>query len=120
MNQYKFTFPALEAYPQHEGEANVVFTVHWRLDGTDGAGQSAGTYGSVGVTLDDGEPFTPFSGLTEAQVQGWVEAALGEEQVANMKTSIDAQIAEQVTPSKVVLTPPWVAQPEIPAAAGQE
>lgn len=120
MNQYKFTFPALEAYPQHGGESDVVFTVHWRLDGDDGLGNTAGVYGSVGVVYEDGEPFTPFQELTEEQVTGWVISALGEDKVADMKASIDSQIAALQTPTSVVMTPPWVVQPEIPAASGQE
>lgn len=32
MNQYKWTFPALEVYPQHEGTTDVVFIVNYCLD----------------------------------------------------------------------------------------
>ena len=119
MTQYKYTFPALEAYPQHAGATDVVFTVHYRLDGTDEAGNSAGVYGSVGVSYEEGEPFTPFAELTEEQVIAWVEDALGGEQVATLKANIDSQLAELANPQKVTLTPPWaqVAVPEeVPAA----
>jgi hypothetical protein len=34
-------------------------------------------------------------------VQGWVESALGAEKVTEMKSSLDAQIAEKVTPTSV-------------------
>lgn len=107
MNQYKWTFPALEAYPQHEGATDVVFTVHYRLDGDDGLGHTAGVYGTVGVTYEGGSSFTPFAELTPEIVTGWVEAALGEEQVTAMKANIDSQIADQINPPVVVLPPPW-------------
>ena len=45
--------------------------------------------------------FTAFDSLTEADVTGWVEAALGEEQVASIKASIENQIAEKITPTVV-------------------
>lgn len=113
---YTYTFPALEAYPQHEGETDVVFTIHWRLDGTDET-NVAGVYGSVSVSYSAGETFTPFSELTESKVQEWVEESLGEEQVAALKANIDAQLAELANPSKVTLTPPWVQTAEQPVAA---
>lgn len=122
MNQYKYTFPALEAYPQHAGATDVVFTVHYRLDGTDEAGNTAGVYGSVGVSYEEGEPFTPFAELTEEQVTAWVEDALGEEQVTALRTNIDTQLADLANPQKVTLTPPWVqvvapvVPEEVPAA----
>jgi hypothetical protein len=106
-NQYKWSFPALEAYPQHEGESNVVFTIHYRLDGDDGQGNAAGVYGTVGVSYSEGEPFTPYAELTEEQVTNWVVETLGEEQVVAMKSGIDAQIEAQINPQSVVLPPPW-------------
>lgn len=113
MNQYNWTFPALEAYPQHEGATDVVFTVHYRMDGDDGQGHSAGVYGCVGVTYEGGSSFTPYANLTKKQVQGWVEAALGEKTVAAMKANIDGQIENQINPPSVTLPPPWekVAEP---------
>ena len=112
MTNFKFTFPALEAYPQHEGEANVVFTVHWRLDGYADGGYTAGVYGTAAVNFNS-EDFVPFADLTEAIVQAWVEEALGEEQVNNYKANIEKQIEAQKAPQSVVLTPPWVVVEEV-------
>ena len=36
-----------------------------------------------------------------SDVQGWVEAALGSDEVTALKAGIDAQIAEKITPSSV-------------------
>lgn len=112
MNNYNWTFPALEAYPEHGGETDVVFTVHYRLDGTDGE-HTAGVYGTVGVTFEGGSEFTPFADLTKDQVEGWVVDALGEETVAAMKTNVDGQIENQINPKTITLSPPWV-QPTPP------
>lgn len=103
---YNWTVAQMDAYPTHEGHTDVVFTVHWRMDGTDGE-HTAGVYGSVGVTLDQGGTFTPYDQLTEAQVIGWVKDALGAEQVANCEASVAAQIEAQINPPVVTPALPW-------------
>lgn len=108
MTNFKWSFPALETYPAHAGQTNVVFTIHWRLDGTDEDGTTAGVYGSVAVNYNEGDDFTPFAELTEAKVQEWAEAAIGEQQVADLKVNIENQILALKTPASITMTPPWV------------
>ena len=96
----------LDAYPEFEGKADVVFTVHWRLDGVDGE-HAGGVYGSVGLTLDPDAPFAPYASLTEAQVIGWVKDALGEEAVAAAEANVAQQIADQANPPVVQPALPW-------------
>jgi hypothetical protein len=96
----------MDAYPEYEGEPDVVFTVHWTLNGTDGT-YVGSVYGSVGVNLDEGATFTPYANLTEAQVIGWVKDALGEEQVAAYEASVAEQIANQINPPVVSPALPW-------------
>ena len=105
---YTWSFPTLTAYPSDAGQTDVVYTVHWVLNGTDGT-YTGSSYGTVGVTYTSGEPFTPYADLTEAQVQGWVTNALGAEQVAALETNIAQQIQQQITPTSVNLPPPWSA-----------
>jgi hypothetical protein len=97
---------AMNAYPQHEGETDVVFTVHWTLTGTDGT-YTGSVYGSVGVTYAQGSPFTPYAQLTQDQVIGWVKEALGAEQVANYETNVATQIENQANPPVVTPPLPW-------------
>jgi len=103
---YTWSFPTLTAYPQAEGQTDVVFIVHWVLTGTDGT-YTGSVYGTVGLTYVAGSPYTPYAQLTEAQVQGWTTTALGAEQVAQLEANIDAQIQQQITPTSVNLPPPW-------------
>jgi len=107
-NTYTWSFPTLTAYPQAEGQTDVVFIVHWVLTGTDGT-YTGSVYGTVGLTYVAGSPYTPYADLTEAQVQGWTTTALGAEQVAALEANIDAQIQQQITPTSVNLPPPWSA-----------
>ena len=88
-----------------DGNADTVFNVHWRLTGTDDANndadgdpQAASVYGTQTLDTSDLSNFTAFADLTASDVQGWVEAAMGEEAVTNLKSGLDAQIEELVNP----------------------
>ena len=82
-----------------DGNADTVFNVHWRLTGTDDANdESASAYGTIGLDTEDLSDFIAFADLTVSDVQGWVEEAMGEEAVTNMKAGLDAQIEELVNP----------------------
>ncbi len=96
----------MDAYPEYEGNADVVFTVHWRLDATDGEHVS-GVYGSAGLTLDPEATYVPYADLTEAQVIGWVKEALGEESVTSYEENVAQQIANQINPPVVTPPLPW-------------
>lgn len=96
----------MDCYPEYEGETDVVFTVHWTLTGTDGTYEGF-VYGSQGVTLAADAPFTPYADLTEAQVIGWVQDALGNEQVAAYEDNVAQQIADQANPPVVTPQLPW-------------
>ena len=108
---YTWDVSNVEAYPTKSSKSNVVHTVHWRLKGSDdsnndseGNPQTGEIYGSVSLNTDDLSSFKTFSSLALSDVQGWVEAALGSDEVTNIKSSIDAQIAEKVTPTSVFKT----------------
>jgi hypothetical protein len=96
----------MDAYPELDGETDVVFTVHWTLNGTDGT-YAGSVYGSQDITIDPDAPFTPYASLTQAQVVGWVQDALGEEQVASYEANVAQQIANQINPPVVTHPLPW-------------
>ena len=105
---YTWDVSTCDTYPTKSGKSNVVHNVHWRLKATDDANndsdgnpQTAEAYGSVGLDTSDLSSFTNWSSLDAATVQGWVEAAIGSDEVANLKSNLDAQIAELKSPSSV-------------------
>lgn len=104
---YNWVISKLECKP-HEGDvADVVVNVHWTLEGTDGE-YTANVYGTVSTKpYEPGEPFTPYEDLTKEQVVGWVEEALGAEQVQQYKDNIAGQIANQINPPIVTPPLPW-------------
>ena len=108
---YAWDVSTCDTYPTKNGKSNVVHNVHWRLTATDdtnkdsdGNPQTASVYGSQGLDTSDLSSFTNWSSLDAAKVQGWVEAALGSDEVTALKTGLDAQIAEKVTPTSVTKT----------------
>ena len=108
---YFWTINPLEAYPTASGESDVVFTAHWQLHATEEVNEktyTAQSIGTQGLTYEAGTPFTPFEELTLEQVQGWVENAMGEEQVNNMKAGLATNIANQINPPVLVLQSPWL------------
>ena len=93
-----------------EGLADVVYTIHWRLNADDGEGHTASTIGTSSVTYDpDGpDPFIPFEDLTEAVVQNWTEEQITEEGVEQMESSLAANIERQINPvTETFRTMPW-------------
>jgi hypothetical protein len=61
---------------------------------------TASVYGTQSLSLEDvGTDFLPFEDLTNEIVTGWVEGNMGEEEVANLKTSLDSKITEEITPT---------------------
>lgn len=103
---YTWAVVQMDAYPEVDGETDVVFSVHWTLTGTE-AGFVGFVYGSQGVTVDPKAPFTPYDKLTEAQVIGWVQDAMGVEQVAAYEANVAQQINDQIYPPVVTPPLPW-------------
>ena len=83
-----------------DGNADTVFNVHWRLTGTDDVtNESYSVYSTIALDTSDLSNFTAFADLTTSDVQGWVEAAIGEDEVQAQKDVIDNSIAELSTPT---------------------
>lgn len=53
-----------------------------------------------------------YANLTPEIVQGWVMAALGEEQMAAMTEGLTQQLATLTRPTITTLPPPWAKLPE--------
>jgi hypothetical protein len=95
---FNWTVSAMDYTVSQDGHTNVVNTVHWRVSKTDGD-HSGSSYGTVGLEAP-GESFVEWDDITEEMAVGWAKAALGDEQVSSIEAAIDAQIAEQATPTR--------------------
>lgn len=96
----------MDCYPTAEGETDVVFTVHWRVNGVDGE-YSGTSYGTQSVSYEAGTPFTPYADLTQDQVIGWVKDAMGPEQVASIEANVEKQVQDAMNPPVVAPPLPW-------------
>lgn len=112
---YTWDVSTVDTYPSHSDGSNtksdVIYNVHWRLKGTDdtnkdsdGNYQTAETYGSQPLDVSDHTSFKALADVKQSDVQAWVEAAIGSTEVTALKSGIDAQITEKITPTSVVKT----------------
>tara|TARA_Y100000004_G_scaffold78853_1_gene88725 strand:- start:90 stop:284 length:195 start_codon:yes stop_codon:yes gene_type:complete len=56
------------------------------------------------LDTSDLSSFTAFADLTNDQITAWVQSALGENKVTELKTNVSNQIAKLVTPTKKTKT----------------
>lgn len=92
--------------------ADVCKTVHYSFykeevvgEGDNALTYSASNIGTIGLDAPDSENFTAYADITEEDVQGWVEAKIGVDRLAQIEAGLDAQIAEQKTPTKATGLP---------------
>ncbi len=99
-NTYTWTIASMPAYPQAEGQTDVVFQVNWLCTATDDQGNTASLPGTTSVAYTAGDPYTPYADLTQDQVLGWVWAVTPQ---AGVEAYLDSQI------NAVTLPLPWSA-----------
>lgn len=98
----------LDCYPLAQGQTTVVFTVHWECVGVDTQNDVLYTgrvYSTCGVQYVEGEPYTPYTQLTESQVLDWIwNAGVSKE---STETAVLQQIEMQKTPPTTSPVLPW-------------
>jgi len=96
---------ALDYAVSQNGLSNVVTTVHWRCSKEDENGNSGHAYGTHSLPEPDPSNFVEWDNLDEFTVLSWMTADMvatadeGEDPVAAVEASVDAQIAEQAAPT---------------------
>jgi hypothetical protein len=79
-----------------------VVVAHWRVSKASGD-NTATSYGTCSFTPDSSaEGYVAYADLTEANVISWVQEALDTE---SLEASLNADLAEQATPSIITGTP---------------
>ncbi len=97
-----------------EGDlADVCKTVHYTFykqevvgEGDDAVTYSSSSYGTVGLDAPNKDSFTAYKDIKESSVKKWVEAKIGADKLTEIEAGLDAQIAEQKTPTKAT-GKPW-------------
>ena len=104
-----WTITAMDAYPQAQGQADVVFNVHWTCSGTQEQGgktYSASVYSTCSVEFSGGT-YTPYEDLTQEQVLGWIWNSGVDKDVT--EAAVQQQIDAQINPTVVTPPLPWSA-----------
>ena len=100
---FTWSVTAMDCYPVEQGNADVVFNVHWTCAGTDGT-YNGGVYSTCSVPAPE-STFTPYDQLTQDQVLGWIWANGVDKQSA--EAAVQQQIDNQINPPVVTPPLPW-------------
>jgi hypothetical protein len=93
MTTFTTTVTQMFTLPQEAGQTDVVVNVNYLVTGIDGT-YTANINFSQQYTIQQGEAFTPYASLTQAQVVGWVDP----QTISNMETCVQGQIDSMITP----------------------
>ena len=106
MTQFSTTVTQMYTLPQVEGQTDVVVNVNYLVTGVDGA-NTADIGFSQQFTIEQGEAFTPYAQLTQAQVVGWADPQTVSNMQACVQGQIDSMVNPPVSPTSQAL--PWAA-----------
>jgi len=106
MTTFTTTVTQMFTLPQEAGQTDVVVYVNYLVTGVDGT-YIADIGFSQQFTIQQGEAFTPYAQLTEAQVVGWADP----QTVSNMQACVQGQINSMINPpvSPTSQALPWSA-----------
>ena len=108
-NTYTWVIDDIFVNPSTAGQTDVVVNINYHVNGTDGT-HTASVHNNQNLTYTSGNPFTAYTNLTETEVIGWIQNALGNTAVNEIQTTLDAQILNMAQPTITVksLPLPWV------------
>ena len=101
---YEWDCRTVEVNYEQEGESNVVYLIHWSLDGVstelneEEDPYTVSIAGSQEIPLNPDTEFIAFEDLTNEILTSWTKEAMGEEQVAELENSIKWQMDDIIAP----------------------
>ena len=110
MITYDWNCKTVDAYVEKEGNADVIYNVHWRVTGIsdqldpEGNNYSAANFGTQSLDVSEITNFIPWDEVTEAEVEEWTKAAMGEELVLSIETNVAASLEQVIKPTSITLT----------------
>ena len=106
-----FEYPQLDRVAKEGDKVDVVQTIHWRVNcvsdsdkDADGNFLMATQYGTVATPMEKGASFVAYNSITKDWCKAKVLASLSKTE-EELKAALDADIAEQKTPSVLTGTP---------------
>jgi len=105
MINYTWNCKTVDVYPKEGELENVVYNVHWILEGEDSETAYRGDcIGTQILNTSNIETFVPVEELTNEIITGWVKSTIGEESVAKLEQTIAKKIQEQAEPTTITMT----------------
>ena len=106
-----FEYPQLDRVAKEGDNVDVVQTIHWRVNcvsdsdkDADGNFLTATQYGTTATPMEEGADFVEYNSITRDWCKAKVLASLDKTE-AELKAALDADIAEQKTPTTLTGTP---------------
>ena len=108
---YEWDIKQVHTNPTIGDNSDVIHAVEWTLTATDGVNNDAdgnsltrktGSYTTIDTS--DLSSFTAFTDITKATAIGWAQEELGADTITAIKSRLDAEIDEIVTPTSVIQT----------------
>ncbi len=107
---YEWNCKTVDVHPTEGEHTDVVYNVHWIVTGVSDQldpQEQPYTSTSIGTEIlntEDITDFIPIEDVTNDQVVAWTKAAMGEEQVENIESSIQEAIDLEINPTSVTMT----------------
>ena len=96
----------MDTIPKEGTLLDVVSCIHWSRIATQDE-IVVSSYGTMNCTTPSETDFTAYPDLTQAQVEGWLDAGLD---VPTIDANLDKQIENIINPPLIVLPLPWQSQ----------
>ena len=109
MVTYEWNCKTVDVYPEEGGNADVVYNVHYIVNGIsdtlnpEGIPYSSTNIGTQLLSVSEIPNFIPFDQLTNEQVVSWTQTAMGVEQVSLIEENISESIQNKITPTSITL-----------------
>jgi hypothetical protein len=103
---YTWNCKTVDVYPTYDEFNDVIYNVHWRYKAMDIESNIwAEIIGTQNLSLEDLQPqeFISVESLTNAQVSGWVEQSIGEEEINRMQEALVQTIQSVITPTSITM-----------------
>ena len=107
MANFSWLISQLDSIPSIDGMDKVISVIHWRaqkLYKGDIISFTADTYGALALDTPHEASFTPYDEVTQAMVEGWLEAGWDTEVI---EANLDSQIQNFLNPPIVAYPLPW-------------
>ena len=93
-----WSITSMVVIPQVDEYAEFAWQVGWQCSATDGTNTQSINSSVVFYPAQQGQPYTPYDQLTEAQVIEWVQAALGPEKTAQTESVVTSALTATPAP----------------------